>query len=145
MQNPALRPSRQRLERPSSARFRSECRGSICILHVTGVVDAVNAAELDVAIARIASEHRGDVLVSFVHCDLADGFALRVLLTQVEALGSRLLVVADLAGRLPRLLAMTSTTARLHVYATLRAAFYDLSSDPTRSLGDLRAWAPRSA
>ncbi len=145
MQNPALRPSRHRLERPSVARFRSECRGSICILHVTGVVDTVNAAELETAIRRIAREHRGDVLVSFVHCELADGFALRVLLKQVEALGTRLLVVADLSGRLQRLLEMTSTSTRLHVYSSLRAAFYDLSSDPTRSLGELGAWAPRSA
>jgi anti-anti-sigma factor len=145
MQNPAFRPSRYRVERPASARFRSECRGSICMLDVTGVIDTVNAAELDRSIQSIASEHRGDVLVSFVHCELADGFALRVLLKQVEELGSRLLIVADRAGRLERLLELTSLTTRLLVYPSLRAAFFDLSSDPMRSLGDLSAWAPRSA
>jgi anti-anti-sigma factor len=133
------------LERRFSARFRSECRGSICILHVTGVIDTVNAGEFESEIQRISREHRGDVLVSLVHCELADGFALRVLLRQAEALGSRLLIVADLAGRLARLLEMTSVTTRLSVYPTLRAAFYALSSDPARSLGDLGAWAPRSA
>ncbi len=145
MQNPALRPSRQRLERMVFARFRSECRGSICILHVTGAIDTVNSAEFDAAISAISREHRGDVLVSLVHCELADGFALRVLLKQSETLGSRLLIVADRAGTLPRLLEMTSLTTRLLLYKTLRAAFYDLSSDPTRSLGDLGVWAPRSA
>jgi anti-anti-sigma factor len=145
MQNPALRPSRHRLERPVSARFRSECRGSICILHVTGVVDTVNAPELEEAIERVAREHRGDVLVSFVHCELADGFALRVLLKAAESLGSRLFVVADRHGRLSRLLELTLLTARVPVYPTLPAAFFDLSSDPTRSLGDVREWAPRSA
>jgi anti-anti-sigma factor len=133
------------LERPHAARFRSECRGSICILHVTGVIDAMNAVELESAIQAISREHRGDVLVSFVHCELADGFALRVLLRQAEALGPRLLIVADLAGRLTRLLEMTSVGTRLSVYQTLRAAFYALSTDPARSLGDLGAWAPRSA
>ena len=127
------------------ARFRSECRGSICILHVTGAIDTVNSAEFDAAISAISREHRGDVLVSLVHCELADGFALRVLLKQSETLGSRLLIVADRAGTLPRLLEMTSLTTRLPLYKTLRAAFYDLSSDPTRSLGDLGVWAPRSA
>lgn len=126
-------------------RFRSECRGSICILHVTGAIDAVNSADLSAAITAISREHHGDVLVSLVNCELADGFALRVLLKQSEALGSRLLIVADRAGTLSRLLEMTSLTTRLPVYKTLRAAFYDLSSDPTRSLGDLGAWAPRSA
>jgi anti-anti-sigma factor len=145
MQNPALRPSRYRFERPASVRFRNECRGSICILHVTGVIDAVNAAELETAIQRIAREHRGDVMVSFVHCELADGFALRVLLKAAEGLGSRLLIVADRAGPLQRLLETMSLTTRLLVYPTLRAAFYDLSSDPSRSLGDLGTWAPRSA
>jgi len=128
-----------------SARFRSECRGSICILHVTGAIDTVNAADLDAAITAISQEYRGEVLVSLVHCELADGFALRVLLKQSEALGSRLLIVADHAGTLRRLLEMTSLTTRLPVYETLRAAFYELSSDPSRSLGDLGAWAPRSA
>jgi hypothetical protein len=68
-----------------------------------------------------------------------------VLLKQVEELGSRLLIVADRAGRLERLLELTSLTTRLLVYPSLRAAFFDLSSDPMRSLGDLSAWAPRSA
>jgi len=126
-------------------RFRSECRGTICILHVTGAIDTVNAAELDAAITAISLEHRGDVLVSLVHCELADGFALRVLLKQSEALGSRLLIVSDRAGTLPRLLEMMSLTTRLPLYKTLHAAFYDLSSDPARSLGDLGVWAPRSA
>jgi anti-anti-sigma factor len=145
MQNPAFRPSRYRLERPAAARFRSECRGSICILDVSGVVDSVNAAELEASIQSLAREHRGDVLVSFVHCEIADGFALRVLLKQVELFGSRLLIVADRAGRLERLLELTSLTTRLPVYPSLRAAFFDLSSDPMRSLGDLSAWTPRSA
>jgi anti-anti-sigma regulatory factor len=114
------------------------------MLHVTGAIDAVNAADLDAAITAISQEHRGDVLVSLL-CELADGFALRVLLRQSEALGSRLLIVSDRAGTLARLLEMTSLTTRLSVYTTLRAAFYDLSSDPDRTLGDLGAWAPRSA
>ncbi len=84
-------------------------------------------------------------MVSFVHCELADGFALRVLLKAAEGLGSRLLIVADRAGPLQRLLETMSLTTRLLVYPTLRAAFYDLSSDPSRSLGDLGTWAPRSA
>jgi anti-anti-sigma factor len=115
------------------------------MLHVTGAIDAVNAADLDAAITAISQEHRGDVLVSLLQCELADGFALRVLLRQSEALGSRLLIVSDRAGTLARLLEMTSLTTRLSVYTTLRAAFYDLSSDPDRTLGDLGAWAPRSA
>lgn len=145
MQNPAFRPSDQRLERMVLVRFRSECRGSVCILHVAGAIDTVNSADLDAAIAAISHEHRGVVLVSLVHCELADGFALRVLLKQSEALGPRLLIVADHAGTLARLLDMTSLTTRLPVYKTLHAAFYDLSSDPGRSLGDLGVWAPRTA
>jgi len=122
------------------AQFKAECRGTMCLLHVSGDVDTSNCWVLDAAIASVSRAHRGGVLVSFVDCKFVDSSCLGVLIRQFKLLPARLLIIAPLASRLRRLLDITSLTAALPVYNSLRQAELVIASDSRGSLGYLPMW-----
>jgi anti-anti-sigma factor len=122
------------------ARFTAECRGTVCLLHVSGEVDISNSAELDAAIAGISQEHSRLVLVSFVDCIFADCSCLGVVVRQFERLAARLLIIAPPASGLGRILDMASLTTRLPVHDSVRQALLAIVSGPGAALGELSTW-----
>lgn len=136
-------PKANRIERePLSevVRFKPECQGTVCLLHVSGEIDSFNSLELDAAIAGVAQAHRGALTVSFVDCSFADCSCLRVLIRQFKLLGARLSIVAPPASALGRHLDITHLITTLPVHGSLREAYLAISSDPRGSLGDLALW-----
>lgn len=127
------------------ARFIVDCRGTLCLLHVSGDVDISNSSALEAEIESASRAHRGAVVASFVDCKFADCSCLSALIRQFKLLPARLLIVAPPASRLRRLLDITCLTAALPVYDDVRAAQLAVSSDLGGPLGALPMWKSSEA
>jgi len=117
--------------------FEARYVGTVCLLDVSGEVDAFNSPELDAAIAGVAQAHRGAVVVSFVDCSFADCSCLTVLIRQFKQLAARLLIVAPPATALGRILRLAKLTSVLPVHSSLLQAYLAVSPDPSASLLEL--------
>ncbi len=121
-------------------RFSVERDGSTCLLHVDGEVDASNSAALETAIAGTARNGCGLVIVSFAGCKFVDFSCALVLIRQFKTLAGRFSIVAPPAGRLRRLLDVTSLTGSLPVYNNVRQAQLAGASRSHAALGTLPKW-----
>ncbi len=49
-------------------RFRTECQGTVCLLHLSGELDSFKSPALDAAIVIVSREHHGTIVALFVEC-----------------------------------------------------------------------------